>query len=55
MQFRYLNERLQLEVAEKEMIKKTNSLYQVYVPYSFLWYYFVECFYYTVDEFIMKY
>ncbi|VVC34858.1 Coiled-coil domain-containing protein 149-A [Cinara cedri] len=25
---KYLNERLQLEVAEKEMIKKTNSLYQ---------------------------
>lgn len=40
MKFRYLNERLQLEVAEKEMIKKTNSLYQVYVPYSFLRYYF---------------
>uniref|UniRef100_A0A2S2QHD8 Coiled-coil domain-containing protein n=1 Tax=Sipha flava TaxID=143950 RepID=A0A2S2QHD8_9HEMI len=33
---KYLNERLQLEIAEKEMIKKTNSIYQVYVPYSFL-------------------
>lgn len=40
LEFRYLNERLQLEIAEKKMIKKTNSLYQVYVPYRFLRYYF---------------
>lgn len=40
MIFRYLNERLQLEIAEKEMLRKTNSLYQVYVFYNFLRYNF---------------